>query len=87
MDEKTRLLICIGSSVATSCLPCLVHYHAAAREAGCSDEEMREAFELGGKVRNGANVLLRNLMNELSEGKADGEESSGCASGDDPCCC
>jgi hypothetical protein len=33
MDERTRILICLGSATAANCIPCFEHYYGKAEVA------------------------------------------------------
>lgn len=60
MDEKTRHLIAIGSSVATNCQPCLTHHVDKADELGIDEAEIREAIAIGAQVQKGGmNAMQR----------------------------
>jgi alkylhydroperoxidase/carboxymuconolactone decarboxylase family protein YurZ len=74
MDEKTSLLISLGASTAVNCMPCFEHYHKKALAAGLASEEILEAVELAGKVKNGAHTVIRSFIKNLV-----GQEKS-CAS-------
>jgi hypothetical protein len=65
MDEKTSLLISLGASTAVNCIPCFEHYHKKAVAAGLAIEEILEAVELAGKVKNGAHSMIRNFIKTL----------------------
>jgi AhpD family alkylhydroperoxidase len=54
MDTKIKELIAIGASVTANCVPCLKYHFAKARKAGTSDDEIREAIDVGRMVRKGA---------------------------------
>ena len=59
MDEKTSVLICLGAATAANCVPCFEHYLKKAKDLGLSPEEILEAAELAGKVKNGAHLVMR----------------------------
>lgn len=55
LDERIRELIAVGASVTANCgRPCLEYHAAKARESGATEEEIREAVEVGKEVRKGA---------------------------------
>lgn len=85
MEEKNCLLICLGASTAANCIPCFEHYHNKATAAGLSSEEVLEAVELATKVKNGANLVMRNSIKNCLRQEA---SSSTCDSGSskDSCC-
>ena len=60
MDERTKVLICLGSATAANCIPCFEHFLGKAEALGVSHGEIQEAVELAGCVKNGANLATRN---------------------------
>ena len=54
MDEKTRLLISLGASVAANCVPCFEHYLGKTVSVGLTTDEIQEAVEVADQVKNGA---------------------------------
>ncbi len=85
MDEKTKILICIGAATAANCIPCFEHYYGKAQEVGISGEEVQETTDLAGQVKKGAHMALRNsisnLMNREKKYSMPCERST-----DRPCC-
>ncbi len=84
MDEKTSLLISLGAATAVNCVPCFEHYHKKASAAGIHSDEILQAVELAGRVKNGAHTVIRSFI-----GKLVGREASSacCASGQKDSCC
>lgn len=66
LDKRTIALISVGASVAANCHPCLEHHAAKAREAGLTDQEIREAAEAGKAVRGGAAKSMDQLIAKLT---------------------
>lgn len=54
MDTKTKELISIGSACVANCVPCLAYHVEKGREAGLTDDEIREAINVGRMVKRGA---------------------------------
>jgi AhpD family alkylhydroperoxidase len=54
MDNKIKELIAIGASISANCQPCLEYHTGKATEYGVSEQEIREAIEVGTLVRRGA---------------------------------
>lgn len=55
LEERIKELIAVGASVTANCgRPCLEHHSARARESGATEEEIKEAVEVGKEVRKGA---------------------------------
>ena len=55
LDDRTKELIAVGASVTANCgRPCLEYHSTKARESGATEEEIKEAVEVGKEVRKGA---------------------------------
>jgi len=65
MDEKTRILICMGAATAANCIPCFEYYFGKAEAVGLKTEEIQEAVDLGSQVKKGAHIALRNSVSNL----------------------
>ncbi len=65
MDERTKELIAIGTSVGAHCLPCLEYHVNKARELDVSDDEIREAIAIGHTVEKGAMSAMRDLSSTI----------------------
>lgn len=65
MDERTKILICIGAATAANCIPCFEYYFGKAQAAGITDEEIREATDLASQVKKGAHMALRNTISNV----------------------
>ncbi len=63
MDEKTRLLICLGAATAANCIPCFEYYYGKAEAAGLKTEEIEEAVSLASQVKKGAHLAIKNRIN------------------------
>ncbi|MDZ7860370.1 MAG: carboxymuconolactone decarboxylase family protein [Candidatus Krumholzibacteriota bacterium] len=73
MDEKTKELIAVGTSVGAHCQPCLTYHVAKAKELGIGEDEIREAIAVGHMVEKGAMSAMR----EFSKGILDNDARSG----------
>ncbi len=85
MDEKTSLLICLGASTATNCIPCFEHYHKKASATGLTPDEILEAVELGNKVKSGAHLVMRNSIKNFM-GLENSPATCGCGPTQSSCC-
>ena len=65
MEEKTKILICIGAATAANCIPCFEYYYGKAKAAGITHEEIQEATDLASQVKKGAHMALRNSISNL----------------------
>jgi alkylhydroperoxidase/carboxymuconolactone decarboxylase family protein YurZ len=64
MDEKTKLLICVGAATAANCIPCFDYYYGKVEALGLNHEEVLEAVELAGQVKRGAHIALKNSISK-----------------------
>lgn len=55
---KEKELVNIGASVATGCKPCIDYHFAKARQAGASDEEIKQAISDAVVVRDSAKQIM-----------------------------
>jgi len=62
MDEKTRLLICLGAATAANCIPCFEHFFYESRSRGLAPDEIREALDRTDKVNRGAHMAVKNSI-------------------------
>ena len=65
MEEKIRLLICLGAATAANCIPCFEYYFGKARAGGLKSEEIQEAVDLASQVKKGAHMAIKNCINGL----------------------
>lgn len=64
MDEKSKLLICLGAATAANCIPCFEHYFGKAKAGGLKNEEIQEAVDLASQVKKGAHLAIKNRIND-----------------------
>ncbi|MGD0915318.1 MAG: carboxymuconolactone decarboxylase family protein [Thermodesulfobacteriota bacterium] len=85
MDEKTRVLICLGAATAANCIPCFEHYFGKAESVGLESDEIQEAVELASQVGKGAHIALKkSIGNRMGREK---EYSLPCDRKTDHSCC
>jgi len=65
MDERTKVLICLGSATAANCIPCFEYYFGKAKAVGLTSEEIQEAADLASQVKKGAHMAIKNCINGL----------------------
>ena len=83
MDDRTRILVCLGSAVAANCVSCFHHFHAKAQSAGIGADEVREAVDLGSQVKHGAHAVLMEAVDSAMGGSGGEPGSCCCGSGSD----
>jgi alkylhydroperoxidase/carboxymuconolactone decarboxylase family protein YurZ len=65
MDERVKVLMCLGAATAANCIPCFEYYFGKAKTAGLSTEEIQEAVDLASQVKKGAHMAIKNCVNGL----------------------
>jgi 4-carboxymuconolactone decarboxylase len=65
LTEKQQELIAVGVSVAAGCKPCTAFHVKAARAAGASDADIRQAVDDALRVRRNATDLMARLADKL----------------------
>ena len=65
MDDRIKVLICLGAANATNCIPCFEHYLRKAKTVGLTFEEIQEAVDLASQVKKGAHMAIKNCINGL----------------------
>ena len=58
INYKEKELVAVGASVAAGCKPCTNYHFKKVREAGASDEEIKQAISDAMCVRNSANKIM-----------------------------
>lgn len=77
LTQKEKELVAVGTSIAAGCQPCTAHHFKAARAAGASEEEIRQAVDGALCVRNSATKIMTRLAEKhLGNGHA----------AEEPCC-
>ncbi len=81
MDEKTKLLVCLGAATAANCIPCFEFYYEKAQAAGLASEDIQEVVEIAYKIKNNINMLMKNSIRGLmgQEGDSGPLSSDKCA--------
>ncbi len=72
MDDQTKELIAIGCSVTANCHPCIKHHIQKARDLALDDKTIRQAIQMGQKVRQGAAGEMDKVVKELTGANVDG---------------
>lgn len=80
LDIKTKMLIALGASVSANCHPCLQNNIKKAIQAGLTEQEIKDAIEVGMTIRSGAASSMDKLIGNSSEYQPN--ESKG-----GKCCC
>jgi len=65
MDERTKVLICLGAATAANCIPCFEYYFGKAEAVGLKTEEIHEVVNLASQLKKGAHMAIKNRINDL----------------------
>jgi AhpD family alkylhydroperoxidase len=65
LTETQQELIAVGVSIAAGCKPCTAYHLKAARAAGASDEEIRQAVAHALEMRRSATEIMARLADKL----------------------
>lgn len=65
MDDRTKVLICLGAATASNCIPCFEYYFGSADSVGLTPEEIQEAVDLASLVKKGAHMAMRNAIGNI----------------------
>ncbi len=65
MDEKTKVLMCLGAATAANCIPCFEYYFKKGKAVGLTADEIQEAVDLASQVKKGAHLAIRNCISGL----------------------
>ena len=85
MDERTKMLISLGAATAANCIPCFEYLYEQSREVNLTDEEIQEAVDIAGKVKNGAQIAMRNFIGDIMGDS--GHQQHPCEEASAPSCC
>ena len=86
MDERTKILVCLGSAISANCVECFRHYHREALKAGLEHAEIDAAVKLGAQVKKGAHITVMSAA-EAATGSTGGDKSPSCCEPAKPGCC
>ncbi len=81
MDEKTKLLVCLGAATAANCIPCFEFYYGKAVAVGLAPEDIQEAAEFAYKIKNNINMLMKNSVMNFTGQEGDALPSDKCTCG------
>ena len=70
MDNKTKLLIAVGSAVTANCQPCLRTLIKKAKDSGAQEKEILEAIGIAKLVRKNSMTQIDRFVSGLT-GNAD----------------
>jgi len=65
MDDRTRILVCLGAATAANCVPCFEHYFKKAQALNLAAGEIQEAVDLAYKVKSGAQTAMRGSIGRI----------------------
>ena len=65
MDQKSEVMIALGTAIGVNCIPCFDHLYAKAKEIGLEDMEIKKIAEIAHKVKSGASMFLKKAMEDV----------------------
>ena len=86
MDDKTRILVCLGSAISANCVECFKHYHSEALKAGVETGDIEAAVKLGAQVKKGAHITMMNAADATVSRKVGEQAQSCCEPARSGCC-
>lgn len=72
LSFRDRELVALGAAIAANCIPCVKHHVPKGREAGLTDAELTEVFELADMVRQVPARLVLESANQALAGEVEG---------------
>ncbi len=83
LNQQESSLVCLGASIGSNCIPCVVYYLKQCRKSGLTDEQIRTAVDAAIKVKNvpAENILAainRQMEEQWTPGQDDAREGCGC---------
>ena len=73
MNEMIKELIAVGAATTANCVPCLNYHYQKALELGATNDDSKEAIDVGRIVRRGAARSWDKEANELIGSMQEGE--------------
>ena len=65
MDQKTEIMIALGTAVGVNCIPCFDHLYSRAKAVEMADAEIKQVVQIAQKVKNGASMFLKQAISEV----------------------
>ena len=59
MDQKTEIMVSLGTAIGANCIPCFDYIYAKAKEVDLEESEIQKTVEVAFKVKNGAQASRR----------------------------
>ncbi len=83
LNLQEASLVCLGASIGSNCIPCVVYHLKQCRKSGLTDEQIQKAIEFAIKVKNvPADSILSTIKRQMedpgTQGQNDQEECRGC---------
>jgi 4-carboxymuconolactone decarboxylase len=82
LSNREQTLVSLGAAVASNCVPCVEYHIPAARKAGLSDIQIKEAVQVADKVRKvPASMVLQTALARVEAGSNQPAETVGAGCG------
>ena len=85
MDQKTEVMVYLVAAIGANCIPCFDYIYAKAKEVDLEESEIQKTVEVAFKVKNGAQIFMKNAVGEMT-GETAVPETSCCVQTDGSCC-
>jgi alkylhydroperoxidase/carboxymuconolactone decarboxylase family protein YurZ len=66
MDKKIEVMVSLGAAIGANCIPCFDYIYAKAKELGLAEAEIHGVVEVAFKVKNGAQMFMKNAVTEMT---------------------
>jgi len=82
LNDREQTLVGLGAALASNCVPCIEYHIPRARQAGCSEVQIKEAVQIADKVRRvPARLVLQTAMARIQENPIGAAETNGSGCG------
>lgn len=86
MEPKTEVMVSLAAAIGANCIPCFDFIYGKAREVGLPESEVQAVIEAAFKVKNGANVFMKNAVNDTT-GSMPPDQAPCCSALEGACNC
>ncbi len=84
LSERDEVLVAIGASLGSNCIPCMIYHIKTAKNLGLSEPQIRQALQVAELTRSApARQVMQTALAQLDSEPP--EEKIGCAA--EKCCC
>jgi alkylhydroperoxidase/carboxymuconolactone decarboxylase family protein YurZ len=66
MDKKVEVMVSLAAAIGANCIPCFDYIYSKAKELNLEEAEIQRVVEAAFMVKNGAQVFMKNAVNEMT---------------------